>query len=184
VDEHHHIVSNVEASLAKRTHREADLIRVRADLVEQEYRQRMVEAARAQDPTQRARLRILAEQVRAGASRLREIEEATRQLATNTIREAPSIPTGTDPATLEPVTYVPVTKADLKRQKEEAATIAWQRLRDDRDELLRASDWTQAADSPISDKQRTEWAKYREKLRDLPAKTPDPAKTRWPQPPS
>lgn len=184
MDEHHHIVSNVEASLAKRTHREAELIRVRGDLAEQEYAQRMTEAARAQDPTQRARLRRQALQVRDAALKLRQIEDGTRQLVKRTIREAESIPNGTDPAVLEPVNYVRVSNDWLQRQAEEAHTIAWERLRDDRDAALRASDWTQAADSPLDDKAKAVWSKYRQQLRDLPAKTKDPANVKWPTPPS
>ena len=40
---------------------------------------------------------------------------------------------------------------------------------------LSSSDWTQAADSPLSDAKKAEWATYRQQLRDLPANTTDPA---------
>jgi hypothetical protein len=53
-------------------------------------------------------------------------------------------------------------------------------IRHERDRLLRESDWTQLADSPV-DKAR--WAIYRQQLRDLPANTPDPAKPNWPRRP-
>ncbi len=36
-----------------------------------------------------------------------------------------------------------------------------------RDQLLAASDWTQLPDSPLSQDDRTEWAIYRQALRDL-----------------
>lgn len=36
-----------------------------------------------------------------------------------------------------------------------------------RDQLLAASDWTQLPDSPLSEDDRTEWAIYRQALRDL-----------------
>ncbi len=42
-------------------------------------------------------------------------------------------------------------------------------LRIQRDRLLKESDWTQAADSPLSDTKKAEWATYRQALRDLPA---------------
>ena len=42
-------------------------------------------------------------------------------------------------------------------------------LRDQRDHLLSISDWTQAADSPLSDAKKAEWATYRQALRDLPS---------------
>jgi hypothetical protein len=33
---------------------------------------------------------------------------------------------------------------------------------------LSKSDWTQAADSPLSEEKKTEWANYRQQLRDMP----------------
>jgi len=36
---------------------------------------------------------------------------------------------------------------------------------------LADSDWTQGADSPLSDSKKTEWATYRQALRDLPSTT-------------
>ena len=42
-------------------------------------------------------------------------------------------------------------------------------LREIRNKLLSGSDWTQAADSPLSNSKKTEWATYRQALRDLPA---------------
>ena len=35
--------------------------------------------------------------------------------------------------------------------------------------LLYDSDWTQGADSPFNDSKKSEWATYRQQLRDLPA---------------
>tara|TARA_R100000781_G_scaffold113964_1_gene83640 strand:+ start:1176 stop:1409 length:234 start_codon:yes stop_codon:yes gene_type:complete len=35
--------------------------------------------------------------------------------------------------------------------------------------LLQESDWTQASDSPLTNAKKTEWATYRQQLRDLPA---------------
>lgn len=43
-------------------------------------------------------------------------------------------------------------------------------LRFVRDEGLKESDWTQMPDSPLSDSKKTEWAIYRQELRDLPTK--------------
>lgn len=43
------------------------------------------------------------------------------------------------------------------------------RLRKKRDYLLQQSDWTQGNDSPLSTSKKTEWATYRQALRDLPA---------------
>lgn len=41
-------------------------------------------------------------------------------------------------------------------------------LRLKRNALLRESDWTLMPDSPLSDSKKTEWATYRQALRDLP----------------
>ncbi len=38
-----------------------------------------------------------------------------------------------------------------------------------RDALLAQSDWTQMSDSPLTDAKKTEWATYRQQLRDFPA---------------
>ena len=42
-------------------------------------------------------------------------------------------------------------------------------IRSQRKNLLLESDWTQAADSPLTETKKTEWANYRQILRDLPS---------------
>ena len=42
-------------------------------------------------------------------------------------------------------------------------------IRQKRNDLLIASDWTQVNDSPLSDAKKAEWATYRQELRDLPS---------------
>jgi hypothetical protein len=42
-------------------------------------------------------------------------------------------------------------------------------IREQRDKLLQACDWTQAKDSPLSDEVQAAWAAYRQTLRDLPS---------------
>lgn len=54
-------------------------------------------------------------------------------------------------------------------------------IRERRNALLAASDWTQAADAPVDAKA---WAAYRQALRDLPATVKDPTQpVDWPTPP-
>ena len=56
-------------------------------------------------------------------------------------------------------------------------------IRRERDLRLFASDWTQLADSPLSDEAKTEWAAYRQGLRDLTSTHPEasvPADVTWP----
>lgn len=57
-------------------------------------------------------------------------------------------------------------------------------LRSERNELLNLSDWTQVPDSPLTDAKKTEWATYRQALRDLPSTTTDFANPNWPSQPS
>ncbi|MBE3063855.1 MAG: phage tail assembly chaperone [Spirochaetes bacterium] len=64
--------------------------------------------------------------------------------------------------------------------EEEAAALK-ARVRARRDGLLASSDWTQTvADSPLSDKVKAAWAKYRQKLRDLPEQPGFPEAVEWP----
>jgi hypothetical protein len=67
--------------------------------------------------------------------------------------------------------------------EEEQAEIYWASLRTERNALLASSDWTQGADSPLTDEVKTAWATYRQELRDLPASTEDPADPTWPEVP-
>jgi hypothetical protein len=57
----------------------------------------------------------------------------------------------------------------------------WAQVRAQRDELLRASDWSQLADAPVTD--RTVWVTYRSKLRQLPETQTDPFNILWPDAP-
>lgn len=53
-----------------------------------------------------------------------------------------------------------------------------------RDGLLSRSDWTQLPDSPLTELQRTEWATYRQALRDiLETNSTNLAETIFPTPP-
>ena len=50
--------------------------------------------------------------------------------------------------------------------------------------ILEDCDWTQATDSPLSSSKKTEWATYRQALRDVPANTSDTKNVSWPTEPS
>ena len=58
----------------------------------------------------------------------------------------------------------------------------------ERTQKLYASDWTQAADSPLTDAKKAEWATYRQALRDVPQNLAEDfdnlAGFAWPTPPS
>lgn len=57
-------------------------------------------------------------------------------------------------------------------------TVLMSRIRRQRDALLTRCDWTQFTDVNLPNK--TEWAVYRQALRDLPANTQDPMNPVWP----
>lgn len=59
--------------------------------------------------------------------------------------------------------------------------ILWARIRYQREKELAACDWTQVADAPVD---KAAWAKYRQELRDLPAKYDDPNEVVWPTKPA
>lgn len=44
----------------------------------------------------------------------------------------------------------------------------WADMLNKRNNKLSACDWTQTADSPLSDSKKAEWATYRQALRDIP----------------
>ncbi|MBA0258716.1 hypothetical protein D7Y32_01955 [Stenotrophomonas maltophilia] len=52
-----------------------------------------------------------------------------------------------------------------------------------RSQQLRATDWTQAPDSPLGPEAKLAWASYRQALRDLPEKAGFP-NCPWPSPPA
>ena len=60
-------------------------------------------------------------------------------------------------------------------------------MKSERADKLLKSDWTQGADSPLSDSKKAEWATYRQALRDLPtthAKILTIDNVTWPEEPS
>jgi hypothetical protein len=57
-------------------------------------------------------------------------------------------------------------------------------VRQQRDGLLTASDWTQVADGPLSSTTRVAWAAYREALRNVPQQEGFPATIEWPTAPN
>lgn len=57
---------------------------------------------------------------------------------------------------------------------------AWTQLRTERNQFLAACDWTQIPDAPLSQEKKSEWAQYRQALRDLPDTISDPTQVVWP----
>lgn len=62
--------------------------------------------------------------------------------------------------------------------------IEWAAIRNRRNQLLRASDFTQLPDYPATDAQRAEVTAYRQALRDIPEQVEKPAELVWPVTPA
>ena len=60
----------------------------------------------------------------------------------------------------------------------------WARVRSNRNSRLRASDFTQIADAPLTVEKKTECLSCRQALRDLPQNTVNPFDVTWPTQPS
>lgn len=73
--------------------------------------------------------------------------------------------------------YEPAGAEELKARADEAAADALGRLRGERDDLLRGSDWTQLPDAGVD---AAAWAAYRQELRDMFVNVEDPSKVEWP----
>jgi inorganic pyrophosphatase/exopolyphosphatase len=58
----------------------------------------------------------------------------------------------------------------------------WTSIRNSRNRLLFECDWTQLADSPLTNQKQTEWQIYRQSLRDI-TNQPNPFSISWPTPP-
>lgn len=70
------------------------------------------------------------------------------------------------------------------QREQDTIDQAWIDFRQYRNILLSECDWTQAADSPLTDAKKAEWANYRQQLRDLPQNTTDLRNPTWPTPPT
>lgn len=75
---------------------------------------------------------------------------------------------------------------DEREAAQQAASrpeLSWNDIRGLRSVLLQRSDWTQVADAPLSEEQKTAWAAYRQSLRDIPEAYATPGDVIWPTPP-
>jgi hypothetical protein len=69
----------------------------------------------------------------------------------------------------------PLTNEELQARVD----TQWLVIRTQRNQMLKDSDWTQVADAPVD---KTNWATYRQELRDITKQT-DPFKIEWPKQP-
>ncbi len=71
---------------------------------------------------------------------------------------------------------------DAKRAELDAAQ-PWIDIRAERDQLLRASDFTRLSDAPFSTAKKAQWKTYRQTLRDLPQTYDNIEDVEWPEAP-
>lgn len=71
------------------------------------------------------------------------------------------------------VDVAPLTAEELQARVD----TQWAAIRSQRNQMLKDTDWTQLADSPVD---KASWAAYRQALRDL-TKQADPFKITWPK---
>lgn len=57
-------------------------------------------------------------------------------------------------------------------------------IRAERDTRITSSDWTQLPDVPLTAAQKSDWAAYRQALRDVTAQPTFPQSVTWPVPPA
>lgn len=67
---------------------------------------------------------------------------------------------------------------------DEVQVMEWAAVRAKRDQLIRATDYTQVTDTPLSEDLRLEVAAYRQALRDIPQNVGDPFAVVWPDKPA
>ena len=65
------------------------------------------------------------------------------------------------------VNVVDLTADEISAATSAANARAEKAVRDERNKLLAESDWTQMADSPLTDEAKSSWATYRQALRDI-----------------
>ena len=70
----------------------------------------------------------------------------------------------------------------LIAQVESEHLVEHDQIRSKRNRLLVDSDWTQLSDVPLTTEEKTQWATYRQELRDFP-ETCNPENPVWPTPP-
>jgi hypothetical protein len=69
----------------------------------------------------------------------------------------------------------------VEQTEEDRVALLANQVRQRRDRLLQASDWTQVPDAPVD---RAAWADYRQALRDLSKQKGFPDQVVWPVPPA
>lgn len=83
-----------------------------------------------------------------------------------------------------PYTIEDLTEEEIAINREKKRQLDWIPFREQRDALLKESDWTQISDySLVTEEEKVLWAVYREELRNLPETYPNSADIVWPSKP-
>jgi len=84
-----------------------------------------------------------------------------------------------------PYTIEELTEEEIAINREKKRLLDWIPFREQRDQLLKDSDWTQISDyALVSEEEKVLWAEYRELLRNLPETYPNSEDIVWPTPPT
>ena len=75
-----------------------------------------------------------------------------------------------------------ITRLKTNEETENDKQNKWKDIREERNKKLEKCDWTQLADSPLTNQKQTEWQIYRQELRDI-TKQSNPFSIEWPTPP-
>jgi hypothetical protein len=67
---------------------------------------------------------------------------------------------------------------------QESIESKWREVRRNRDKLIKLTDYTQMGDSPLPTEKKSEFAVYRQALRDIPQNVGDPDDVVWPEKPT
>jgi len=83
-----------------------------------------------------------------------------------------------------PYTIEELSEEEITINREKKRQLDWIPFREQRDKLLRESDWTQISDySLVTEEEKVLWAEYRQELRDLPETYPNSEDIVWPDVP-
>jgi hypothetical protein len=112
-----------------------------------------------------------------GVYPLRATTQSTYNTATERVEEG--TPVQQDGEWVQVWNVVSLTAEETQQRNDAKADS----IRNERGELLVASDWTQVDDSPLTNIKKAEWASYRQALRDVTAQTGFPWTVTWPDAP-
>ncbi|WP_018868271.1 MULTISPECIES: tail fiber assembly protein [unclassified Thioalkalivibrio] len=74
--------------------------------------------------------------------------------------------------------------AEETRQAFQERKNSWEYVRENRDDILKETDWMVLPDSPLNETALAELKAYRQALRDIPSTFGSPAAVEWPEKPS